>query len=172
MSASTGNRLQVRRPTHRIATGPRFDGLTVLRFLWLALALVAALQFGTARADSAVASLQVSARVLPHARLDGDASGVSLTSTDVQRGYVDVARHYRLQTNSPERVVLQLNPRVGLTDAIDVAGLRAPLRMNGESVEVTQPLAREFTLRYRLWLNSAAVPGHYPLPVQVAALVR
>ena len=77
-----------------------------------------------------------------------------------------------MQTNAPDRVVLQLNPRVGLTDSIDVGGFQAPLRMQDSSLEIKQPLAREFTLNYRLWLSAGANPGLYALPVQLAAIVR
>ena len=97
---------------------------------------------------------------------------VQVTLADLQRGYVDVSRQYRLRTNAPERVALQLNPRLGLTTAIDINGLQAPLRMHEHGLEVTQPLAREFTLQYRLWLDAAAQPGAYELPLQVAAIVR
>lgn len=120
----------------------------------------------------ASANLAVSVRILPHAQLQADASPVAITAADVQRGYLDVSRHYRLQTNAPDRVVLQLNPRVGLTDSIDIDGFQAPLRMRDASLEITQPFAREFTVNYRLWLSAGALPGEYALPVQVAALIR
>jgi hypothetical protein len=143
-----------------------------MRSGWLLLALVAALHLGTARAEMASANLQVSVRVLPHAKLQADVSPVSVTAADVQRGYLDVSRKYQLQTNAPDRVVLQLNPRVGLTDSIDIEGLRALLHMQDSSLEITQPLAREFTLNYRLWLSAGANPGLYALPVQLAAIFR
>ena len=143
-----------------------------MRSGWLLLALVAALHPGTAGAETASANLQVSAQVLPHARLQADTSPVSITAADVQRGYLDVSRHYQLKTNAPDRVVLQLNPRVGLTDSIEVEGFQALVRMQDTSLEITQPLAREFTLNYRLWLSAGAMPGEYALPVQVAALIR
>jgi hypothetical protein len=143
-----------------------------MRSGWLLLALVAALHLGTARAEMASANLQVSVRVLPHAKLQADVSPVSVTAADVQRGYLDVSRKYQLRTNAPDRVVLQLNPRVGLTDSIDIEGLRALLHMQDSSLEITQPLAREFTLNYRLWLSAGANPGLYALPVQLAAIFR
>ena len=155
-----------------VRTVPRPEVAVLMRSLWLFLALVAALHPGTVRADIASATLQVSARVLPHARLQSDTAPVSITAADVQRGYLDVSRRYQLQTNAPDRVVLQLNPRVGLTDSIDVGGFRAPVRMQDSSLEITQPLAREFTLNYRLWLRAGANPGLYALPVQLAAIVR
>jgi hypothetical protein len=143
-----------------------------MRSGWLLLALVAAFHLGTARAETASANLQVSVQVLPHARLQADASPVSITAADVQRGYLDVSRHYQLKTNAPDRVVLQLNPRVGLTDFIDVEGFRAPLRMTDSSLEIAQPFAREFTVNYRFWLSAGAMTGEYALPVQVTALLR
>jgi len=154
------------------ASGPRLGTVVTMRSVWLLLAFVAALHPGTARAATASTNLQVSVQVLPHAQLQADASPVSISAADVQRGYLDVSRHYRLQTNAPDRVVLQLNPRVGLTDSIDIQGLQAPVRMGDTSLEITQPLAREFTLNYRLWLSAGALPGDYALPVQVAALLR
>ena len=143
-----------------------------MRSGWLVLALAAAAFAGTARAETATATLQVSAVVLPHVRLQQDTAPVAITAADIQRGYRDVERRYTLETNEPERVLLQLNPRSGLTDSVDVAGLRAPLRMADSTIEISQPLARQFTLTYRLWLNAAAVPGSYALPVQVAAVLR
>jgi|OpeIllAssembly_1097287.scaffolds.fasta_scaffold154860_3 hypothetical protein len=155
-----------------VQTVPRLGTTVNMRSGWLLLALVAALHFGTARAETASANLQVSVQVLPHARLQADASPVSVTAVDVRRGYLDVSRHYRLQTNAPDRVVLQLNPRVGLTDSIEIDGFQAPLRMTDSSLEIVQAFAREFTLNYRLWLSAGAMPGEYEIPVQVAALLR
>jgi hypothetical protein len=143
-----------------------------MRSGWLLLAFVAALHLGTARAETASANLQVSVQVLPHAQLQADSSPVSISAADVQRGYLDVSRHYQLRTNAPDRVVLQLNPRVGLTDSIDIQGLQAPVRMGELGLEVAQPFEREFTLSYRLWLSAAATPGEYQLPVQLAAVIR
>jgi hypothetical protein len=143
-----------------------------MRSGWLLLAFVAALHPGTGWTEMASANLQVSARVLPHARLQADASPVSVTAADVRRGYLDVSRHYQLKTNAPDRVVLQLDPRVGLTDSIEIDGFQAPLRMTDASLEITQPFAREFTVNYRLWLSAGAMPGEYALPVQVAARIR
>jgi hypothetical protein len=143
-----------------------------MRSGWLLLAFVAALHLGTARAEITSANLQVSVRVLPRAQLQADASPVTVTAADVQRGYLDVSRHYQLRTNTPDRVVLQLNPRVGLTNSIDIQGFQSPLHMGDLGLEVAQPFQREFTLSYRLWLSAAATPGEYELPVQLAAIIR
>jgi hypothetical protein len=143
-----------------------------MRSLWLLLLFVAAFPLGAARADTASATLQVSATVLPHVRLQTDDSPVAITAADVERGYRDVSRQYQLKTNAPDRVVLQLDPRVGLTEAIEIQGLQAPVRMRETGTEVTQPFGRSFTLTYRLWLPPEAAPGEYELPVRVSAIVR
>ena len=131
-----------------------------MRSGWLLLLLVAAFPLGAARADTVSATLQVSATVLPHVRLQTDDSPVAITAADVERGYRDVSRQYQLKTNAPDRVVLQLDPRVGLTEAIEIQGLQAPVRMSetGHSKSRSISVAR-FTLTYRLWLQPEAAPG-------------
>jgi hypothetical protein len=37
---------------------------------------------------------------------------------------------------------------------------------------VTAPARRELDLSFRLWLTAGITPGEYPLPLQVAAIVR
>jgi hypothetical protein len=143
-----------------------------MRSGWLLLALVAVACTGAARAESTSAIVQVSAVVLPHVSLQQDSAPVDITAADIQRGYRDVARHYTVVTNELERVLLQLNPRLGITDRVDITGLLAPLQMTDSSLEVGLPSARQFTLTYRLWLNAEAQPGIYALPVQVAAVLR
>jgi hypothetical protein len=118
-------------------------------------------------------SLQVSATVVAHARIETVAAGLPVTvvAADVVRGYVDVSRHYRMRTNAPERALIQLQPKTGLTQAIDVAGLGAPIRLVDSSVGIGRSLPREFDLSFRLWLEPGVVPGEYALPVQVSAAI-
>jgi len=152
----------------------RFVGVHDLRCVAVLLSGLLVFPLGSARADVASAPLQVSAQVLPHVRLlaaDADADFL-VTPADVERGYVDVQRHYQLRTNAPERVAVQIHPRVGLAEAIDIAGFDGPLRLLDSSLEVTAPERRELDLSFRLWLNPAVTPGTYPLPLQLAASVH
>jgi hypothetical protein len=129
---------------------------------------------GSVRADVASAPLLVSAQVLAHARLvaaEADAA-FHVTPADIERGYVDVQRQYHVQTNAPGRVAVQIHPRVGLADAVEVAGFDGPLRLADTSLEVTAPQRRELDLSFRLWLNPGVAPGAYPLPLQLVAIVR
>jgi hypothetical protein len=140
---------------------------------WLLLACLLGFPPGSHGADVA-AQIAVSARVLPHVRLEAPATPnpVNVTQADLARGYVEVARHYRLSTNAPDRVLLQFNPRLGLAEAVDVEGFGPTLRLEDATLEVAPATAGDFELRFRLWLAPGVVPGDYPLPWQLAAVLR
>ena len=152
----------------------RFVGVHDLRCVALLLSAFLVFPAGGARAEVASVPLHVSVQVLPHVRLLAATpdAGFLVTSADIERGYVDVQRRYRLQTNAPDRVAVQIHPRLGLAAAVDVAGLGGPLRLVDTSLEVIAPQRRELDLSFRLWLTSGITPGEYPLPLQVAAIVR
>ncbi|HEX9206611.1 MAG TPA: hypothetical protein VF851_00110 [Steroidobacteraceae bacterium] len=175
MTGKPGKRLDGRSWTDpAVLLARRFVEVRGLRCLAVLLSGLLVFPLGSARADVASAPLQVSAQVLPHASLQAAASAVSflVTAADVERGYVDVRRHYLLQTNAPDRVAVQIHPRVGLAVAVDVAGFASPLRLLDTSLEVTVPAGRDLDLSFRLWLNDGVAPGEYPLPLQLAAVVR
>jgi hypothetical protein len=118
-------------------------------------------------------NVQVTATVLPHAHVEELAAlPVLVEPSAVARGYVDVTRRYRLSTNAPERALLQMHPRLGLTEAIDVRVFGATLRLVDASLEVLPAGRGPFEITYRLWLAPGVAPGTYPLPVQVSASVR
>lgn len=136
----------------------------------LALLLV---PLGDACGDEASARMQVSAVVLPHARLVGlDGSTVAVTAGDLERGYVDVVRRYEVRSNAPDRLLLQFHPRVGLTQAVDIHAFGGEVRLHDTTVEFAQPVRGIFAVTYRLWLGAEVMPGHHPLPVEVVAAVR
>jgi hypothetical protein len=152
----------------------RFVGVRGLRRVAVLLAALLVFPMGSAAAGVAPGPLHVAVQVLPHVRLVATRPdpGFLVTPADIARGYVDVRRHYQLRTNALERVAVQIHPRSSLADAVDVAGLDGPLRLVGTSLEVAAPGRRELDLSFRLWLNAAVTPGTYPLPLQLAAIVR
>ena len=173
MTARPGKRLDEPRVTDPAApVARRFVGVHDLRCVAVLLSGLVVFPLGSARADVASAPLHVSAQVLPHVHLVAADADFLVTPADVERGYVDVQRHYQLQTNAPAQVAVQIHPRVGLAEAIDIAGFDGPLRLLDSSLEVTAPERHELNLSFRLWLNSSVVPGAYPLPLQLAAVVR
>ena len=135
--------------------------------------LLAGLPSGSQGADVVVARLAVSARVDAHVRLapvesDGP---LTITSADLDRGYLDVTRRYALRTNAPDRVRLQVHPRVGYTTAVDIAGVGPTVRLQATSVELWPATGRDVEFVFRLWLAPGLTPGRFPLPVHVAAVV-
>jgi hypothetical protein len=175
MSASTGNRLQGPASTRRaVASGPRPDALTALRFLWLLLAVLA-LSPVLARAETQRAQFVVSAYVAPAASVVPVTAdqGLVLTTADVDRGYKDVRVRYRVSSNSAGGYVLQLATRAGLTDTIEVHAPGTRLQLGALGAEVAR-LGRkaggeDVEFRYRLHLAAAARPGSYDMPVAVSA---
>jgi hypothetical protein len=124
--------------------------------------------------DGASDTLQVSAQVLPHARLDSQdaATTLRITPDDLERGYVEVTRHYSLRTNAPDRVALQLQSRLDYARSIEVAGLGAVLHTLDEPIELTPPARDAFDLTFRVWLSPRLGAGEYAAPWCIAVVVR
>jgi hypothetical protein len=144
-----------------------------VRPAWLLLGCLLGFPPGSQGTEIAT-QMAVSARVLPHVRLEAPAArdSIIVTPTDLTRGYVEVSRHYRLTSNAPDRVLLQVNPRLGLTQAIEIEGLGPTLRLVDTGVEIAPSLASDLDLTFRLWLAPGVGAGEYPLPLQLAAVVR
>lgn len=124
-----------------------------------------------AHGEEARAQLNVGAIVTAYARLEQVETAVKVTAADIQRGYVEIERDFRLSTNAHDRVVLQANPRIGFASAVDISGLRAALRVLDQGVETLQPPVGEFRLRFKVWLDPRLPAGVYPSPVQLAVTV-
>ena len=139
----------------------------------LACLIATALPLGGAGAESVTAPLQVSARVLPHIRLDPLApvsARLTVTASDVRRGYVDVAHRYALRTNAPDRVRLQVRPLARYA-RVSIEGLGSSVPLADEPVELSPLPGRDVAFEVRLWLDPDLEPGDYPAPVQVLAVV-
>ncbi len=127
-----------------------------------------------AAADSVRAHFLVGAIVEPHLTLTTLAAPerVQVTRADLARGYVDVAATYRIANNDRRGYLLHFDTRTGLTRAIEVKGLAAPLTLGDLGADVHQQDAvgaREYALRYRLHLAPGAREGSYELPVRLDA---
>ena len=125
-------------------------------------------------ADTAGSQFQVGATVVPRTSVApiSAPARVQVTARDLALGYVDVAATYRVASNDPRGYVLRFATRTGLTSAIDVGGLPAPLTLGDAGAEVHQFAgkgAHDVALRYRLHLAPQAREGIYPLPVLVVA---
>lgn len=129
---------------------------------------------GSAWPEIVSSTLAVSAQVLPHVRLEsGDvlSPSITVTASDVTRGYVDVVRSYRLRTNARDQVVLHIEPQSSFAPSIDVGGFATPLHLAGAGLDVTPPALNEFELTFRVWLAPRQATGEYPLPWRITAAV-
>ena len=145
---------------------------TLKMLITLTFALVAPPAWHAASAAESRASIQVLATVLPHASVESliADSPVFVTTADIERGYLDVARAYQLRSNTTQGLLVQLNPRVGLARQIDIDGFGYRVQVNETNVEVRQPAKASLELRFRLWLQPGAAPGDYELPLHIAAI--
>jgi hypothetical protein len=137
-------------------------------FLTVFLAVVPAL----AGAESREAPMQVSAYVVPRASLEATSAPatVQVTAADVAVGYKDVAATYRVRTNDPRGYFLRFATRAGLTQAVEVTGLAAPVLLEESGTDVLQQHPSRdqvYSLGFRLRLAPGAAAGTYELPVVV-----
>ena len=130
----------------------------------------------TALGGEARAQFAVTAYVTARASIESVAQPTqfSVSTSDLERGFVDLAAVYRVSSNDPAGYMVRLAPRVGLARAIEVTGLATPVVVRDDVVDVSQPAAlqpRELQLGFRLLLHEAAVPGTYSWPVHLHAYV-
>lgn len=135
------------------------------------LALVA----GTAvHAETRQAQFQVRVTVAPRITLAAVEAPAPLdvTPADIARGYVDVSARYRVESNSRRGWLLQLTPRTGLADRVEVQGFASPVVVGDEGVELYRPPVgggEELALDYRVVLKPGARPGRYAPPLHLSA---
>ncbi len=137
----------------------------------------ASLLAATLQAESSSATIQVSAYVIGRTLVSvQSAPAVVVTAADVERGWVDVADPALITVRSNQRAGFRLAfapTRTWVTRA-EATGLAEPLSCGPAggsaafSYEGTAP--RQLELRWRLFLSEDAIPGTYPLPIDVATL--
>jgi hypothetical protein len=162
------------RPGSPDAPADRVDeGRTMLRSLGAVL-LLAVVAWGDARAGDERATFIVSATVPARVAIEAveQPSRLVISPDDVRRGYKDVSARYAVSQNTERGWVLQLAPRIGITQQVEVRGLAMDVVLREESVEVYRPATvgrEDISLEYRLVLDTDAEPGTYDMPVHVAA---
>lgn len=140
----------------------------------LLLALVAGAG-GDARADDQRATFFVSATVPERVTIEAleQPTRLVISAEDVRRGYKDVSARYVVNRNTERGWMLQLAPRIGITQQVEVRGLSSDIVLREESVEVYRAGAatrEDLSLEYRLVLDADASPGTYEVPVHVSAV--
>lgn len=174
MATRLASRLACTAPKGRAAQAVPGPQAVMMRSPWLLLVLLA-LAPALVEADTRSAQMLVSADVAPGTSIEaaGTPHAIVLTDADLALGYKDVSARYRVSSNAARGYMLHFASRAGLTRAIEVRGLGAPVEvgMLGATVPQFGRLlhAAEIRLQYRLHLAEDARPGEYELPVAVSA---
>jgi len=160
------------------------QGLRLQRtLLAVALAVLLALSAHTATAGiggvgAAHSTIGLSATILPYHRLDvlRQAATLTVSRSDVERGYVDVpgATALRALSNDQKAFTVSFETRVNVFDRVTVAGLGAPLDLGNDGGAALYAYAGRDTaleLSYRFYLAAGLAPGNYPWPLLISSSV-
>jgi hypothetical protein len=120
------------------------------------------------------ASMVVTAQVVARAVVEIDAiPHVSVTSTDIARGFVDVAHpiRFRVRTNSRAGYLLQVAKTNDAFHSLELEFGNTSVNVMHEGW-VTRPRvegADVVTARLRVRLREGLSPGNYPMPLSISA---
>jgi hypothetical protein len=96
---------------------------------------------------------------------------ILLTQADLAQRYKVIDVWYRVHTVGTSRYLLNIAPRTGLAEWLDVEGLGAPVRLGPTDITVLQYAeadVNELRLRLRLELRSGLSAGYHALPVRLS----
>lgn len=150
-------------------------------------AVAAALVFGTLAvnspaeaADAGNARVTVSATVLRHAsvRAVSAPQTVSISETDIARGYVDIPTPSKLEirSNSPTGYLIAIEIAAGFAGSTEVRGLGDTISVGSSGGVVSVKSSGQgmrvipVELHFRVQLSAAARPGLYPWPMQLSVM--
>jgi len=119
------------------------------------------------------ASFSVSARVVARTWIEPvvEPTTVLLTRADLLQGYKILDAHYRVHAIGTSRYLLNIAPRTGLAERVDIDGLGAPVHLGQADITVLQQApasVNELRLRLRLELRPGLPAGSYPMPVRLS----
>lgn len=137
------------------------------------ISIISIMSGGYASAQSESKNLYASARVLPYANYNiaHQNSSFTLTSADINKGYIDVESGMSLsiKTNSKDGYLLIFAVDNSLISKVTVYNHNSAYNITGEGGEVHMPYLgnSSFTeeLGFRLYLSSDAKPGTYQWPL-------
>lgn len=135
--------------------------------------LILALIVATPAIASTRGSFAVSARVVARTWIEpvDEPATILLTQADLAQGYKVIDVRYRVHAAGTSRYLLNIAPRTGLAEWVDVEGLGAPVRLGLTDITVLQDAAanvNELQLRLRFELRSGLPAGYHALPVRLS----
>jgi hypothetical protein len=135
--------------------------------------LVAPIVATPALASTRGAGFGVSVRVVARTWIEAvdEPTTVLLTDANLEQGYKVIDVRYRVHTAGTSRYLLNIAPRTGLAEWVDVEGLGAPVRLGATDVTVLQQApanVSELRLRLRVELRAGVPAGDHALPLRLS----
>ena len=139
------------------------------------LAIGCCLPLAPAGADQSTQYITVSARVVAVARLEwlSDRPQLRISSTDIARGYVELAQPtlLRVHSNSREGYTLDLQPRGALFSSVAVTGVAGTAELGSDGGSIVQrwhdARSASLALQFRFTLAPGVTAGQYALPLDI-----
>lgn len=165
--------------SHQVEQGLRLQRTLLSVALAVLLALSAhTASAGTSGAGAAHNTISLSATILPYHRLDvlRQAATLTVTRSDVERGYIDVPRATTLRalSNDQKGFTVSFETRLSMFDRVTVDGLGAPIDLGTDGGAGRCACAGRDTaleLSYRFYFAAGLAPGNYPWPLLISSSV-
>ena len=159
----------------QVSNSLRIQNMLITAALAAILSLASAPNNNVAYAGSSSGKVMVSARVMPYSQLRVlyQLPEITITTTDIKRGYVDINAASRLQVknNNPNGYLLTFQGIAQPFKEIRVKGMGNELSLSSTGGFVLRPYTRgsdTVELSYRFVLSENAQPGTYAWPINVS----
>jgi len=146
-------------------------GLTTAR---IALVVAASVTAAGARDAHSDFSVSVTVRAVANLTIKSAPAGLEISTSDLQRGFIDVAQPTQLtvRSNSPSGFALDvLTVASPMVSSMVVEGLNSDLALGADGGTIVQrwdsPRAMNLSLKFRFTLASGLSPGTYPWPLRL-----
>jgi hypothetical protein len=146
-------------------------GLTTAR---IALVVAASVTAAGARDVHSDFSVGVTVRAVANMEIKSAPAGLTVSSADLERGFIDVTQPMQLtvRSNSPSGFALDvLTVATPMVSSMVVEGLNSDLAMGADGGTIVQrwehPRAVNLSLKFRFALTPGLAPGEYPWPLRL-----
>ena len=123
------------------------------------------------------AAMPVSVTVIAHAKIQSNyqATQLSISKSDVERGVVDIpaASRFSVTSNSRSGYLLEFDPIGNIFESVQIGGLGNNVQLDADGGSIVRrgsmPSNQSYELSFRFTLRPDAKPGSYPWPLLLSA---
>ena len=140
----------------------------------IALAVAAGVATAGARDVHSDFAVSVTVRAVANMEIKSEPPGLTVSSADLERGFIEVAQPTQLtvRSNSPSGFVLDvLTVASPMVSSMVVEGLNSDLALGADGGTIVQrwehPQAINLSLKFRFALAPGLSPGEYPWPLRL-----